>query len=527
MKTKKRTVAIFAVLLVFCFISTGWAATYYVSPGGNDSNPGTTPETPFKTIQSAAYKAIAGDTVFIMAGTYNERVKTWNSGTSDKYITFTGNKSAIINTGFDIKHSYIKINNLTIRGDGLTALGYVIIVNGGNNCEISNNIIEYTVPDGIAVNIGGYRLMPNTSYITIKNNTIRNLRWYVNYIDGHHHVIDNNKIIGRGSLLAPGDNDVFLVWGHDHIISRNEVSGFKAGTLHLDMIQSRVSPAYNILVDSNFFHDTGGAICMLNAPGIDSRDWTFRNNVYYKVTGNSTIGFPRVFFYNNTFYQVSFTTVLSFRDDPLDPKYRGSDGVALNNLFIGCGGQISNGWATGASISDYNYVTHGDSFQAKKGFAEAHGINGGDPKFVDAANMYLQLKPDSPAKYKGRLSPGIVDYDIASMRRPADFISMGAYEYSQFLILPPGATTSTIPKTTVTPPPPPPPTPTVTAPPPPPPPTVTAPPPTVTAPPPPPTVTVTTPPPPPTPTVTAPPTTTTPTTTTKTTRTTKQRIWNR
>lgn len=507
MKTKKRTITIFAVLLVFCFISTGWAATYYVSPGGNDSNPGTTSGTPFKTIQFAAYKAVAGDTVFIMAGTYNERVKTRNSGISDKYITFTGSKSAIISTGFDINHNYIKINNLTIRGDGLTGQWYAIVVDGGNNCEISDNIIEYTVPDGTATNIGGYRLMDNTSYITVKNNTMRNLRWYVNYISGHHHLIDNNTIIGRGSLLAAGDNDVFLVWGHDHIISRNEVYGFKAGNLHLDMIQSRVSPAYNILVDSNFFHDTDGAICMLNAPGIDSRDWTFRNNVYSKMPGgNSTIGFPRVFFYNNTFYQVSFTTVLSFSaNDPGHvPPANGSDGQALNNLFIGCGGQISNGWATGAAVSDYNYVTHGVNFGQKTGFSETHGINGGDPKFVDAANMYLQLKPDSPAKYKGRPLPGVVDYDITSTRRPAGFNSMGAHEYSTLLIIPPKTTTSTTPTTTTTVT-----TPTTTT-------TTTTP--TTTSI----TLSTTTT---PTTTVTTPTTTKTTTTTTKTT--TKKRIWNR
>ncbi|MBC8011474.1 MAG: DUF1565 domain-containing protein, partial [Burkholderiales bacterium] len=52
------------------------AATYYVAPpasGGNNSNPGTL-ASPYATIQRAATQAVAGDTIYIRAGTYRETV---------------------------------------------------------------------------------------------------------------------------------------------------------------------------------------------------------------------------------------------------------------------------------------------------------------------------------------------------------------------------------------------------------------------------------------------------------------------
>ena len=45
------------------------AATYYVSPSGNDSNPGTS-DSPFRTVQRGASQAAPGDTVLLEDGTY-------------------------------------------------------------------------------------------------------------------------------------------------------------------------------------------------------------------------------------------------------------------------------------------------------------------------------------------------------------------------------------------------------------------------------------------------------------------------
>lgn len=56
---------------LFCISSTNvYAASYYISPSGNDSNVGTL-ESPFASITQAQSAASSGDTVYILGGTYS------------------------------------------------------------------------------------------------------------------------------------------------------------------------------------------------------------------------------------------------------------------------------------------------------------------------------------------------------------------------------------------------------------------------------------------------------------------------
>ena len=68
---------------------TAQAATYYVSPTGNDSNPGTQ-TAPWKSFYKAANTLVAGDTAIFADGTYVEtqRVVIANSGTAAAPIIF-------------------------------------------------------------------------------------------------------------------------------------------------------------------------------------------------------------------------------------------------------------------------------------------------------------------------------------------------------------------------------------------------------------------------------------------------------
>jgi pectate lyase-like protein len=49
-------------------------STFYVSPVGSDTNPGTL-EAPFRTLSFALRQVSAGDQLFVRGGTYRERVK--------------------------------------------------------------------------------------------------------------------------------------------------------------------------------------------------------------------------------------------------------------------------------------------------------------------------------------------------------------------------------------------------------------------------------------------------------------------
>ena len=95
-----KTISFLFFLATFFFFNFNslLAATYYVDcnhPSANDQNPGTL-NLPWLTIQHAAETLIAGDTVLIREGVYNEIVYTTQDGNiSDGYIVFSAYQNEI------------------------------------------------------------------------------------------------------------------------------------------------------------------------------------------------------------------------------------------------------------------------------------------------------------------------------------------------------------------------------------------------------------------------------------------------
>ncbi len=174
----KKTIILIAVLLTALFFAKiSLAATYYVSTTGSDSNPGTQAQ-PWKTIQKAANTLQPGDTVYIRAGTYNEKVTPTRSGTSGNYITYRSysGEAVTINaagrdSGFQVSgRSYIQVIDLKVVGDRAGGSGTYAGVWVADN---SNNIIL----DGIEATknrFGIYLQGESTplSYVTIKNSLL-------------------------------------------------------------------------------------------------------------------------------------------------------------------------------------------------------------------------------------------------------------------------------------------------------------------------------------------------------------------
>jgi hypothetical protein len=72
------------------------AITYFVAPGGDDSAPGTSQSSPFKTINRCAQAMQQGDTCMIASGTYRETVTPVNSGAAGAPITFQAAPGATV-----------------------------------------------------------------------------------------------------------------------------------------------------------------------------------------------------------------------------------------------------------------------------------------------------------------------------------------------------------------------------------------------------------------------------------------------
>lgn len=172
-------------LLVVLFLAVPYIADfkdtkiYYVDqnyPLASDSNPGTK-DLPWLTIKKAADTVVEGDTVYIKEGIYHERVIPQNSGSPQKYITYTayyGDTVVIDGTNIVLPEwgglfhvsdtSYIKISRLIIKNAGPHINNAGILIDNANHIIVENNYIFNTVSSGIGV--------WNSDTVIIDNNEI-------------------------------------------------------------------------------------------------------------------------------------------------------------------------------------------------------------------------------------------------------------------------------------------------------------------------------------------------------------------
>ncbi|MEC1982212.1 DUF1565 domain-containing protein, partial [Bacillus cereus] len=179
--------------------SNGISVTnYYVSPTGNDLNPGTLDQ-PFATIQKAANVAKEGSTIYIRGGVYNQKVRVARSGASGAPITFQnyqdekvildGSKVKLEDDGlFTIEDkNYIQVKGLEFRNLKSTKVSEtpigIYITGTGSYIDIRNNYIhhiEANVKNGNAHGIAVYgtssSAQNNLNHIVIDNNEVANLK---------------------------------------------------------------------------------------------------------------------------------------------------------------------------------------------------------------------------------------------------------------------------------------------------------------------------------------------------------------
>jgi len=141
-----------AVLGTALLAGAAQAAVYVVDRShaqANDANAGTEDQ-PWKTIQYAADTAQAGDTVCVVEGKYDERVKLKNSGAEGAPIIFQAMPLRRVDMqGFITgKASFIRIQGFCIQAPGQTGIEV-----GGDNIEILDNYLH-----DLGVGIQGHQL---------------------------------------------------------------------------------------------------------------------------------------------------------------------------------------------------------------------------------------------------------------------------------------------------------------------------------------------------------------------------------
>jgi hypothetical protein len=422
-----------AVALLLCtgLAGTAVGATYYVSPSGNDQNPGTQ-SAPWRTVQKAANAMVGGDTAVVMDGTYSEIVNTVRSGAAGSRITFRGSGRAVIKS-FNIRHNYITVDRFEMTAANQT---YMLEITG-SYCQLLNNTIHDTGATAAIV----WMSSNSTTGCLIKGN-----RYYSSTGPGRDLaviVIAGTDNIAENNEIGPAkDIDAFRIWGERNIIRNNYIhdATFSAGSgAHMDVFQTfgvggnGQVIARNIVFEKNRIINFAGELCMTehNGSSAGMRDWDIRNNLFVNVPQHANIGIPNMRWYNNTFYNVGASNRLVFSGSNNLPKGEATGAKIYNNVIITATNVVDYRHVMGVSGSgvafDYNHVANIDGFAPLANFNEAHGINGRNPLFVSVPSDF-NLQAGSPGIDSALTMTSFRD-DFQSKLRPQGAAwDIGAFE---------------------------------------------------------------------------------------------------
>jgi parallel beta-helix repeat protein len=409
---------------------------YYVSTSGKDSNPGTFAD-PWRTIQHAANVMIGGDTVFIRAGTYNERValeyKDNSAGPTITFASYHGEEAILDGTGIDIQYGeglfqvtrtdYIRVTGLKVQNSN----GAGIYIGYSNNIVIDNNRTYDTVKSGISV-WGGNNVVvdgndiamacnahPNyfaseenisiassSSNVEVKNNLVHQA---ANIPDGYSG--------GEGINIKDGSHDVQV---HHNVVHLDERPDGKPSNRLAFGLDGWSTETYNVsFYDNVAYHNATGFVVESEA-GATAHDISVYNNIAYNNTGagfyipnwaqNETSLKKNIQFINNTSYNNGIGIFIN--------SVKIENVVIRNNIFC----QNSSPINVGSGVPQTQIISD-------------HNLESGDAKYVNPSAGDFHLQAGSPAIDAGSsVDAPNTDFDGISRPQPAGGIDdIGAYEY--------------------------------------------------------------------------------------------------
>ncbi len=307
--------------------------TFYVSTAGDDSNSGTR-EAPWRTIQHAADKALAGSTILVRGGTYAERVAINVSGDAAKgYITFRSHpdETAILDGGslsapegrsamISIQdQGYIRIQGFEIRNyrsseRRCTPAG-IFVRGAGSNIEIQNNNvhhIEQLYPkqgaNAFGIAIYGTSAQTPISRLVIDGNEVHHLK-----TGSSESVVVNGNVTDfriDNNVIHDNNNIGIDVIGYERTAPDPAVDRARDGVVSHNLvysITSRGNPSYGdeqnsdgiyvdggtrVLIEQNTIHDVDFGIELASEhKGRTTSHITARNNLIHSChTAGISIG---------------------------------------------------------------------------------------------------------------------------------------------------------------------------------------------------------------------------------------------
>ncbi len=414
---------------------------YYVSPSGRDTNAGTK-TLPWKTIQHAADRLRAGQTVYIRAGTYAERVRPKYSGTAGHYISYIAysGESPTINGArvtlpsdqaglFEINgKAWIRVIGLRVINARPDINSNGIFVNHSHDIVIDKNRTSNTMSSGIGVwssqkvfvrgndvskaCTGGYQ-----ESITVSRTTT--------------FLVENNTVHG---ITADKEGITIKQGARNGTVRGNLIYGARVG-IYVDGEDEVTS---GIVVERNVVHDTSYGIQMCTEAGALLENVRIQNNLTYENVfwgiavsrcGIEGIAHPidAVTVVNNTVWSNGDPWGGGIAVDNPDATH-----IVIRNNIVSdnLSWQISVDSAVppGNVTIDHNLI---DGYRADLAEGEIRGdaYVEGNPLFVDAAHGDFHLRSGSPAIDAGSAdeAPNI-DFSGRTRPRGAGF-DIGAFEH--------------------------------------------------------------------------------------------------
>lgn len=420
---------------------------YYVDgASGSDSNPGSA-ALPWKTIQKAANTMSAGDTVYVLAGNYDQLVLVSRSGAYGQPIVYQA-QGAVVTRGFQINASYITVKGFELTNPINASTSKGIFVKG-SNCIIEDNTIHNTARDGIVVFATASNPTASQNCI-IRNNRIYRVEMVGITVNGRNHLIENNEIwetlqYGPHWPNAPSyvDADGIRFFGSGHIFRGNYIHDihFSAENIdpHIDCFQTWSGGDYEVASYILFEKNT----CYLDThpPKEDMQGFmleggahhlTIRNNIIRAFRGINTNRVSNLMIVNNLL--LGSTTAVANNSRPL-AFYSGynTNVVFQNNIIYD---YYANIIVSGNAISGgHNLVYRSDGIFPNTDSAynfpsDLWGIN---PLFINPATNDYHLSDLSPAVDAGIHLGSLVMDDFEGNFRPKGVgYDIGIFEYSPF-----------------------------------------------------------------------------------------------
>jgi hypothetical protein len=418
----QRVIVIFVIIAMCVPLTSG--NTYFIAKNGDDINPGTQTQ-PWLTFQKAANTMVAGDTVYVRAGTYSEEVVTKNSGTSNndiKFVVYPGETVTISDGGFYVDKNFITIDGFNFVSGG-TAIDIIPCPpGGGNNITIRNNRM-----------------------VSVFSDAPFRYGWYDKACgDGHNLILENNDIEALAGSARIEDAtlsglDGFIVRGNTFANANGEGLNMKDNTKNGKVYNNTFKPSSQAVL----YFDARGTVSNIEVYNNIIKAAAVLQNEDNDIRYNYTAIIDNISIYNNIFYGGNSSLRVG-------PYYGPGGNVAgtiknvriINNDFYGkYGVDVGGGLPIVENVIIRNNIFSNTEISVLSGTVTTdHNIMFNTPcvgtnciaqypEFVNPAGGDFHLQSTSPAIDKG--SPiGAPSMDFDWNPRPQGLgYDIGAFEF--------------------------------------------------------------------------------------------------